>query len=600
MYNVSEIYKTQIKQTLRNPSYIKVEFSIVDPQAIGDASLSDNVAETHYSDLSRTTGIYDVAKTYMTLEHNRFFLDGQNPLAPELDATEMLYQGFVGATISGDDRTWSDSPKITINFLTTYFEFIGLTFSFDTVRNEFPEQFRIVAYKDALEVYNVLVTPDRADMYVHEDNIPECNKIEIIPTKSTTPHRRFRFQNIIFGVIKIFDNDVVSTSKLTQELDLINSKLPKNNFDFTIIDVNREYDPENPLGIYQYMESQQPINFKYGYELNDGSIEWIQGGNTFTTGEIDVKSEAVIPMVSFKTTSTLAYLIDVYKEGIYTGSPVSLYDLAMEVLEFANIPLNAQGQVRWKLDDALKSIYTTSPLPVGEVRVLLQLIANAGMCVLYVDRDGNIVIEPKDITPTGFTFELSDVYTIPSTSKYPILNGVDTYASTLTVRATAEELGSFDIVGASDTLYEFDYSSMATDVVATAGSGLTIVGTPTYYANMCRVVLTGTGKLTINGKIIDVGKNVVSVEFNSTGDRCPIENSLITSRSHAVAYATWIGNYVNRRNEYEFEDRGFPELDCGDELALNTLFNDGVNGTLISAEISFNGTLKGKSKILKQ
>ena len=95
-------------------------------------------------------------------------------------------------------------------------------------------------------------------------------------------------------------------------------------------------------------------------------------------------------------------------------------------------------------------------------------------------------------------------------------------------------------------------------------------------------------------------KKALSVEFNSIGERCPIENELITDEFHGAQYAEWIGDYVSRRNEYEFEERGFPELDVGDNLTLNTLFTEDVEGTLLSNEITFDGTLKAKSKILKK
>ena len=93
-------------------------------------------------------------------------------------------------------------------------------------------------------------------------------------------------------------------------------------------------------------------------------------------------------------------------------------------------------------------------------------------------------------------------------------------------------------------------------------------------------------------------KKALSVEFNSTGERCPIENELITDEFRGAQYAEWIGDYVSRRNEYEFEERGFPELDVGDKLTLDTLFTEEVEGTLLSNEITYNGTLSGKSKML--
>ena len=140
-----------------------------------------------------------------------------------------------------------------------------------------------------------------------------------------------------------------------------------------------------------------------------------------------------------------------------------------------------------------------------------------------------------------------DIYNVPTTSKYPILQGVDTHYNVVSIDSTASQLASINISGASSTTYKISYET-ATEISATAGSGLTIVGTPVYYATMCSMVLTGTGTLTINGKKLNTSQIAVSVEYNTTGERCPIDNVLIGTATHATAYATWVGNYTNRRN----------------------------------------------------
>ena len=289
MYSVSADYKTQIKQSLRNPSYLKVEFSVVDPQAIGDASLSDNGGE-YYSNTADVKNGYTVLESYPSLEHNRLILDGIYPLPPKPDAGPFVYQGFVGDKISGADGIWATQSVVTVDFLTTYFTFIGLTMNFDTLRGDFPAQLNIKAYNDVLLIYDETKPVTTSNSFVWEDSIPECNKIEITGIESTIPYRRFRLEDLVFGVKKIFTDVNITEALWKRELDLINAKLPVNGFDFTIIDKERQYDPENALGIFQYLEEQQPCKFSFGYELNDGSVEWFVGGNTFTSGEVDRKS----------------------------------------------------------------------------------------------------------------------------------------------------------------------------------------------------------------------------------------------------------------------------------------------------------------------
>ena len=167
------------------------------------------------------------------------------------------------------------------------------------------------------------------------------------------------------------------------------------------------------------------------------------------------------------------------------------------------------------------------------------------MCLLNIDRNGNITIEPQNTTTNDFTYTLADG-NVPITKKYPVLQGIDTNVTVYNVATAQTDLGAFDIVGATNTAFEFAYET-ATTITGTVGAGLTIVGTPQYFSGMCRVVLNGTGKFTVKGYVLNTTKDYISVEFNTLGERCPIENELITNRSHGINYATWIGNYNNRR-----------------------------------------------------
>ena len=56
--------------------------------------------------------------------------------------------------------------------------------------------------------------------------------------------------------------------------------------------------------------------------------------------------------------------------------------------------------------------------------------------------------------------------------------------------------------------------------------------------------------------------------------------------------------YVNRRLEYDFDDRGFPEVDVGDNVTINTLYTDYFEADVLSTSLSYNGTISGKTKLL--
>lgn len=596
MYNVSTEYQTHIKDTVRNPSYMKINFSIVDPDASLASTLTSN-GQMPYSNVTHIELPRVVDESYTTLEHNRLILNGIGTLAP--DSAPYIDEGYIGNIVSGADCTWSVNPKITIYFGASYFTLMGLTFTFDFINNEYPAEMQLIAYDGATEVLNTIFYPDDSEIYSLINSIPECNKIEIIALKSSLPYRRFRIENLMFGITKIFKGNVIQKATWKRDVDLINSKLPTITFDFSILDLDREYDPENPTGLYPYIESRQPISFDIGYELPDGIIEWQDCGNMFTTGEISMSSNSSIPVVTIKTQSAIAYCDKIYNQGVYSATPVTLYDLADTILTYADLPLDSEGNERWILDASLSSYSTMMPLPKDSVKNLLQLIANAGMCVLDVDRDGNITIKPHSETASGFGLEFGDITSVPTVNKYPLLGGVDASVNTLNIATTTSELAKFDITGASSTVYEFEYDMAKT--ITNSVTGTLVVNSIQYFARMARVTLTGTGTITFTGYKIDVKTDTASVEFNPDGDRCPISNELITNRKHALAYASWVGAYVNRRNEYTFTDRGYPELDSGDEITIETLYSkdvDAIDVTLLSSEITYDGAITGKSKVL--
>lgn len=595
MYNVSTQYESDIRYIVRNPSYLKIDFVIADPESSGNASVTSSTTESYYSNKSDVVNNYSVDYSYMTLENNRLVLDGVQVTSPELSDT-FLYQGFVGSEMSSTDRVWTSLPKLVFSFTKT-FDFIGLTFNFDTICGEFPESILVVAYSGVTEIYNNTHIVNSSKDFMIEQEFLACDKIEITGLKSTIPERRFHLEDILFGLKKTYTDENISEANWKREVDFINSKLPTEEFNFTIYDVDREYDPENASGIYSYIEEQQPITFSFGYELNDGTIEWLQSGDMFTTSELTIESSAVIPTVTFNAISTLSSLTGNYNEGVYSATGVSLYSLLTTLLEHSNLPLDKDGNDRWSISPSLNTIYSKAPIPTGAINSSIQLLANAGMCTVYTNRNGRIIIESLDTTPTGFNFGLEDVTSIPVTKKYPVLQGVDTSFTSLNVDTVISELATFDITDASNTVYELEYD-MATGISAVAGSGLSIIGTPEYFAKMCRITLTGTGTLTLNGYAITGKTSAISVEFNLTGERCPISNEMITDRTHAISFGTWVGNYVNRRNLYSFSDRGFPEIDCGDSVTIDTLYSNLVGVSVISSEISFNGAISGTTKVL--
>lgn len=97
-------------------------------------------------------------------------------------------------------------------------------------------------------------------------------------------------------------------------------------------------------------------------------------------------------------------------------------------LEQANLPVLENGDVPWLLHDSLKSINVPSEVDLKEntLAEVLQMVANAGCCVMYQDRKGVLYIEPFDNAPAqDYEITGNNSYSFPETSLAKQLKAVD-------------------------------------------------------------------------------------------------------------------------------------------------------------------------------
>ena len=592
MYQTSDKYKTESRQVIRNQSLLQVTFSVIEPDAADSATVeaSDTV------DFADTRNVVYKSSTpyeYATLETNRFILDGSQVLLPE---SGFVYQGFVSTGISDDSGAFTDTPYLAFSFSQS-FAFVGLTLRFsDHLDGDRPSEVTVKASLSGKEKFSKSYTVTGQQLVI-SDAIPSMegeyvDKITVYFNGTRIPNRRIRVIGMTFGVVLEFDNETINSADWKRSISLISTELPTESMSVSAIDMDKNFSPEKPQGIYAYLQERQPLNIRIGYELNNGSAEWIDAGAMYTTSGFSVDANSSIPILSLEAQSTLLSLTETWDKGKYVAGGRTFYDLAKEMLDGAELM-----HPQYVLSDRLKQFTTTYPLPCDAIRNNLQLIANACMCVLYTDRAGVIHITPPDETQLDYELSFNDVFSAPVTTKYPVLYTVTAEYSDIAIDTETSELTNIDIDHSTPTLTEITYS-MSTGQSISAGSGVTVTGEPTFYAEYCTCLLSGKGSVKINGKSITVNSNTVRKQYNTNGEDCPMSNKLITSRAHAEAYADWIAAFEKRRNEYEVEDRGYPEVDMADHIYLETAFTPKVSVQVIEHNISFDGGISGSTKMI--
>lgn len=581
----------QLKKPKRNLGFLKVKFNIVDPETNPDLSSNSEEIFSDLDNIKETT--IPQSKNYATLEKNFWLLNDSQPIY----GSEELEQTYVSSYMSDKNCLFSDKACITLTS-SVYLTTLGLTMVFDSIDKNYAKKLKVKAYRDSTMImdkdYTLSSYSDRL-IFADNEELVRWNKIEIYFIESSLPYRRIRVNQLLFGIMETYTDENLISAESKEKTTMINSELPTHTFKFTIDNMNKLFNPDNPQGWYRYILQQQPISYEWGYQLDDGTIEWILGGKMLLTGSVEVGEN----QVSFSTTSLINYLTKVYKKGVYNSSGRSLYDLAVDVLEDSNIDSS-----QYNLWSGLKSIKTDAPLPKLEARQLLQIIATTGNCILFTNRENVINIQPFNyvLNPDGMSYDF--ITSNPVVKVQSELHNTIIYINHYSKEDNVSELfknESLEITGTKTIEIEYD---LATDISATITGG-TIVNA-NYYGRYAILKITNTGEdtisLKVSGKKINNNQTIDSKQFNDDGENIEYKNDLITQMvesSKETKLKDFIGNWYNNRNIYSFENRGDIVKDTREIIPIETDFSNSLIGYLVENNINYDGVWSGNSVVVK-
>lgn len=589
MQNVSQKWKDNQNNLLVSESDIEVSLKLTDPDAYEDASAKDN-GHASYSDTNHivSDGIKNI-RPYATLEKNLWLLDGSREVVPVSNYGET---GFVDDGICLADGTFTANPIITINFTKVHTNLLqGVTITWSDYLDEYAKGFKITAYNGTSVVASKTVTDNTSVTSTVMVDIVNYNSITIEVVKWSMSFRRARIDEVFIGANVIFSKKDVFSYSSSYNADPISAELPKSEVTFSLNNVNKTFNPYNTEGLSKYLIERQEISVRYGFKLDSG-IEWINGGK-FYLSEWYAKQGGI--GADFTARDLLEFLTDTYNKGLYNPNGTSLYALAEDVLLDADLPVNSDGSVKWVIDDKLKSIYTIAPLPLDTHANCLQMIANAGGCVMYQDRTGTLQIKSLSTSVSDYTINDFNSYSKSDLSLSKPLKQVDVPCYSYSVATGSTELfkGIVNINGTSDVL--ITYSGMATNVTASVTNGT--LKSAKYYSNACVLNITASGNVTItvNGYSLESSSVMISTLDSEKGETISLDNPLITSQERAITIGSWVKEYMKNRMLLTSEWRADPRLDALD--VVNNENDYGVNQVIMTTvSYSYNGAFRGSGE----
>ena len=367
MQTVSKEYKKSIAQPLRNRGYIRVTIGVVN----SDAQKSVSVEEDNLAYFANPTAPLDgivPTRIYGTCEKNFSKVDGSMYFLPPEGSSSYYNNGIVTEELVG---------AIYFKFETQgSFDIKGLVINFG---DEYPT---------ILEIENDTVKHRYANgkaEFTTEDVFDGTTFIIVRALRMRNEKTRLRIYNFTCGIANVFTNNEIISFNSKEYVSPITETVPSQDTTVVVDNQNLYYSPDNAESALAYMEIGQEIKVAFGYDVDGkGKIEWLPETTTYlkTWSATDVQAK-------FTGTDRFDYLTDKYYEGHFYKDGITLYDLAIDVLANAGIT----DPKEYFLDNYLKKVKVYNPLPIVTHAEALQIIANAGRCVLSTDRQKRIHIQ---------------------------------------------------------------------------------------------------------------------------------------------------------------------------------------------------------------
>lgn len=197
---------------------------------------------------------------------------------------------------------------------------------------------------------------------------------------------------------------------------------------------------------------------------------------------------------------------------------------------------------------------------------------------------------------TNFTMRRQDMTSSPKAIKQELVKAVIVPCYSYQQGTQQETLASEDITvvsGQTETFFvgepSYDFSALLDE----SPTGVSIVDSGSYYVTLSFSV-SGTFRLEILGYRYKIVERYATLNLHERGKTVKWENPLISDMQMATELADWLGDYYSSGIEYEYSNRGFPEIDVNDIIYQENEFYEGMKVNVYRSTLTFNQAFGGK------
>ncbi len=392
MIEVSDAWKDIHRRPILSEGHIEIkcEVSEVGLQGLAVPSGTD---EAVFSNVSRVVDTEETSPPpkYATCELNMWALDGTMPVFP--DSAPYEVEGYV-SDISETGIVTIKLPEVRTVAIP------GITITWSKLYGEYPIAFTVTAKNGETVVAELTVTDNTEKVCTVDLEIVNYDSVTVTVHNWCLPYRRARIERIFLGHTLLLNKKDILNFTHEQHGDVLSAEIPKNSIEFSLNNIDGRWNPNNPTGMERYLSERQRLTVRYGFTMDDDSIEWIKAG-TFYLSEWYAPSNGL--EARFAARDALEFIIN---EENKTAKTDTLENLAKSAV--GSIPAGTEI----KIDETLAN-YTANYKGDGTSGVILQKCANASMCVIFSARDGALHIKKLGKEPSGYIIPLSLSYSYP-------------------------------------------------------------------------------------------------------------------------------------------------------------------------------------------
>ncbi len=602
---------------IRAEGYIDIMMYVPDNSVKIANISSDDILS--YSNIDSLKDIKNYTNTTIaTLEENLWLLNGAfvNPTPGR------LYNGYISNSISDEDGNFEINPTIDIELSTiSTIEYFSIVLN-PAVRSGYPKQVEVVlldSQNNEVGTFSKIMSKESSlPNLIYDIHMSDIAKMKINFIGTSSPHRRIRVSNMIFGKVITLTQDEILDSDYLDKCSYVPDSIPSRTFSFSLENYDKRYNIDNPDNEYVDLDRQTRVLIRngynvYGYTTDEEGNPVINNPDQIKQIEWDDWKELRLLEVStdsdntctIQTGSILDMMTDTYTQERFTNNRTVRYIVA-NLLNFMGLDTNIVTFSADKNGKDYGDYVINTVLPELPVRELIQLLAFSVGATLLIKDDGTIKFANLDLDdPNSFThhhsFTYDDFASVPKAEQLENTTKISLPKYNATIGTSEEKIQSFDV-----SAYNVDVSysqcvptgAIKSEEDTSQGS----VQSADLYAHRGNLVMNipvagVSTKVDIVGYKIDVA---VTQDRTVTNDTLIIDTQLI-KEDPGDMIKTKYKNWYGKKFKYTMNTRGEPLVDAGDYAEIETPFSGRdkpMRAYVLQNHVTFNGAWGGDMEVI--